>query len=79
MKCVVFKFLSQGLRVFSIGLFIILIGSCNGPGVNANVDTVSSGVINISVDETFQPVIDSEIKVFEALYPNAKIIAHYKP
>jgi phosphate transport system substrate-binding protein len=36
-------------------------------------------MIHISVDESFKPVIDSQIQVFEALYPKAKIIAEYKP
>jgi phosphate transport system substrate-binding protein len=31
------------------------------------------------VDETFQPVIDSQIKVFLSQHPDARIIAHYKP
>ena len=44
-----------------------------------DIDTVDSGTIHISVDESFKPVIDSEIMVFEALHPNAKIIAEYKP
>lgn len=42
-------------------------------------NTAHSGVIHISVDESFKPVIDSQIKVFESSYPDAKIIAHYKP
>ncbi len=42
-------------------------------------DTPTDGTINISVDESFKPVIDSEIKVFESSFPNAHIIAHYKP
>ncbi|MCW3093844.1 MAG: hypothetical protein JWP81_4913 [Ferruginibacter sp.] len=42
-------------------------------------DTLTSGTIHISVDESFKPVIDEQIKVFEGSYPNAKIIAHYKP
>ncbi len=37
------------------------------------------GIIHISVDESFKPVIDSEIMVYEALNPQAKIIAEYKP
>lgn len=44
-----------------------------------DVDTPSSGTIHISVDESFKPVIDSQIQVFEALNPKAKIIADYKP
>jgi phosphate transport system substrate-binding protein len=43
-----------------------------------DIDTYDSGTIHISVDESFRPVIDSEIQVFEALHPKAKIIAEYK-
>jgi phosphate transport system substrate-binding protein len=37
-----------------------------------------SGTINISIDETFKPVIAEQIKVFESSYPDAKINASYK-
>ncbi len=43
-----------------------------------DIDTYDSGTIHISVDESFRPVIDSEIQVFEALHPKAKILAEYK-
>jgi phosphate transport system substrate-binding protein len=46
---------------------------------NSSKDTPTMGTINISVDESFRPVIDSEIKVFESSFPNAHIIVHYKP
>src|SRR6266446_3671386 len=60
--------------------FLFLTGnSCNGPNVRTDIDTPRSGVIHISVDESFKPVIDSQIQVFEALYPEAKVIADYKP
>ncbi len=42
-------------------------------------DTGTSGIIHISVDETFKPIIEEQIRVFEAFWPKAKIIAHYKP
>ena len=42
-------------------------------------DSPTSGTINISVDESFKPVIEEQIKVYEATYPGTKIIAHYKP
>ena len=58
---------------------VLLFSKCNnGPVVYRN-DTVNSGTIHISVDESFKPVIDSQIKVFESSFPNAKIVAHYKP
>jgi phosphate transport system substrate-binding protein len=58
---------------------VLLFSKCNnGPVVYRN-DTLNSGTIHISVDESFQPVIDSQIKVFESSFPKAKIVAHYKP
>ena len=63
----------------SVYLLLIFFCSCSGPHKRSDTDTANSGLIHISVDESFKPVIDSEIQVFEALYPKAKIIAEYKP
>jgi phosphate transport system substrate-binding protein len=53
---------------------------CGGsPQKTQDDETLSSGLIHISVDESFRPVIDSQIRVFEASYPNGRIVAHYKP
>jgi phosphate transport system substrate-binding protein len=41
-------------------------------------ETMVSGTIHISVDESFKPVIDSQIRVFESLNAGAHIIVHYK-
>ena len=64
------------LQLLVIGFFI---SSCGGPNQRTDMDTPEKGVIHISVDESFKPVIDSQIQVFEALNPQAKIIAEYKP
>jgi phosphate transport system substrate-binding protein len=45
---------------------------------NLATDSPTFGTINISVDETFKPVIEEQIKVYEASYPGTNIIAHYK-
>ena len=66
---------TQVLALFSI---FILTG-CSGRNERTDLDTTDSGTIRISVDESFKPVIDSQIQVFESLYPKAKIIADYKP
>ena len=42
-------------------------------------DTISSGTIHISVDESFKPVIDEQITMYQEAYPGTRIIAHYKP
>ncbi|MBX2922304.1 MAG: substrate-binding domain-containing protein [Chitinophagaceae bacterium] len=41
-------------------------------------DDLKSGTIHISADESFKPIIDSQIKVFMSQYPDATIIPHYK-
>jgi len=42
-------------------------------------DTIGKGTIDISADETYQPVIDEQKKVFDSLYPEAHVTIHYKP
>jgi phosphate transport system substrate-binding protein len=62
-----------------IGLVVgWLLAGCGGCATKGTRETPTNGAINISVDESFRPVIDSEIKVFESSFPNAKIIPHYK-
>jgi phosphate transport system substrate-binding protein len=56
----------------------VLFNSC-GSNTPVNEESLSKGIIHISVDESFKPVIDSQVKVFESSYPEAKIIVHYKP
>ncbi len=41
-------------------------------------DTMTSGTINVSADETFQPVIEEQLKVFDSSYPDAHINITYK-
>ena len=63
-----------------VGVFLIFVFSgCTGLHERTDTDRANSGMIHISVDESFKPVIDSQIQVFEALYPQTKIIAEYKP
>ncbi|HEY0677522.1 MAG TPA: substrate-binding domain-containing protein [Chitinophagaceae bacterium] len=66
------------LRRLSWLVIVVFFWSCGNEQGTGTRDTTTSGTIHISVDETFKPIIDSQIKVFEASYPNAKIIAHYK-
>jgi phosphate transport system substrate-binding protein len=51
-------------------------GCHTGPRIP--VETPISGTIHISVDESFKPVIDSQLKVFESSFPDAHIIVDYK-
>jgi len=61
-----------------IGLAFSGLAAGCGSGNKTPQETPTSGTINISVDESFRPVIDSEIKVFESSFPNVHINVHYK-
>lgn len=63
---------------FTVCVVVFLISSCKEQKKEI-YDTAVKGTINISVDETFKPVISEEIKVYESSYPDAHIIAEYKP
>src|SRR6266700_6143562 len=68
------------LIVLFAGLELFLLPSCKSNNKrNIPEETTSSGTIQISVDGSFKPVIDSEIQVFESQHPDARIIVHYKP
>ena len=59
-------------------LLIAALFSCEERGKDGKVlDTVTTGTINIMVDEGYQPVITSCIDVFDSIYRTAKINALY--
>lgn len=47
--------------------------------VKKPADTLTQGNIEIAADETFRPVIQEELKVFDSSFPEGHITAHYKP
>ena len=71
------------VRFLTIMAVVLLVVSCNPNKKKAKViagdDTINSGTIHVSVDESFAPIIDSQIKVFMSLNPKTRIIPHYKP
>lgn len=60
-------------------LLCFLCAACNNNTLTEPTDSYKQGTIHISCDESFKPVIDAEIEVYEASFPDTKIIAHYKP
>jgi len=53
--------------------------SCLSRGPKALDETPTRGNITISVDESFQPIIDTEVYTFTSLYQNAFVKPVYKP
>lgn len=74
------KHLTNLVFSFMVLLFSLNFCACKSGGKKEGIkDTPKSGTIHISVDESFRPVIEDAIKVYEGSYPQAHIIAHYKP
>lgn len=60
-----------------IGLVtLVVLSACNSKS-KGPTDTYSSGVVSIAADESFEPIIQEEIEVFESLYPLAGIVPRY--
>lgn len=66
----------KGLRLYHLVILLLAAGlqACAGGGEdNSN----TAGEVTISVDETLSPVIEEELKVFHADYPEATITPMY--
>jgi phosphate transport system substrate-binding protein len=59
-------------------LILVFINGCKSDEHQPS-DTYNKGIIHISCDESFKPVIDAEVAVYESSYPDTKIVVHYKP
>ncbi len=64
-----------------IYIFLSIITACNGGAekIDPSLDTRFSGKINISADESFKPVIEAQVQVYESSYSDAKLNVSYKP
>ena len=61
-----------------IGATVLMVFSaCNSKPKDGRTDTYSSGVIEIAADQSFEPIIQEEIDVFEGLNPLAGIVPRY--
>ena len=58
-------------------LLIGIVGSCADKPKGGRTDTYSSGAISFASDESFSPIIDEQIQVFESIYRDAKVTPIY--
>jgi phosphate transport system substrate-binding protein len=63
----------------AIVLCTIIFGCGPAKPRSTETDTPTSGRINISVDESFSLLFDTQIYTFQSLYPKAQVNAAYKP
>jgi phosphate transport system substrate-binding protein len=51
----------------------------SGDGHEAPTDTPTSGTVAVSVDETFAPILESQVDTFQKLYTGATVNVTYQP
>ncbi len=57
-------------------LSVLYFSSCSEEG---DKDNQTSGNIKVSIDETYKPIMEEQLKIFLSRYPDARIKAEYKP
>lgn len=64
----------------AIAVVVLVIVSCRNPmGQQPINESPTRGSINMSIDESFQLLYDTQLYTFQSFYPDAKIVAAYKP
>ena len=59
-------------------IFLTALGACqNKSKSEGRTDTYASGEMTVMCDESFSPIINEEIKVFHATYPDAQVTPEY--
>ena len=68
-------------KLFYIFIIILIVVSCKSYKEKENElpDTEYRGKINVSADETFKPIVDELVKVYESNNRDTKINVDYKP
>ena len=60
-------------------MLLLLVPGCHDKNANISTgDSPVSGTIHISVDESFRPVMEAQIQMYESSFPGTHIIAAYK-
>jgi phosphate transport system substrate-binding protein len=68
------------MRSTFFAFFLVFLAfGCSNEKQYAPQDTLTSGKIRISAEESFKPILEEEIKVFKSLNPQADFIVEYKP
>lgn len=60
-------------------LCAFILAGCGEEKVEEERDNYYKGTVHISCDESFKPVIDAQIEVYQNSFPDTRIIVHYKP
>lgn len=65
----------------TVAIMVLLMAACTQkkPNKDGRTDTTTSGKTTFACDESFSPIIEEQKEVYEALYPNTKLVPNYIP
>ena len=66
----------KSYAILLLAASVLVIAGCNNS--DGPTDTPTSGDITISIDESFQPIMDSQVYTFEKIYKYANLNPEYK-
>jgi len=72
------RFVRKFLAILCLPLLAVMFASCADEGPKGPTDTLTSGTIEIAVDETYRPIVEQQLKVFDSSFPDAHVKASYK-
>lgn len=64
-------------NLVGLTLLSVMLATCADKPKSGRTDTYSSGAISFASDESFSPIIDEEVQVFESIYRDAKLTPIY--
>lgn len=65
-------------NIIFFSLLLLSLSACQSGVSDQEVQSLTQGRVNLAVDETFAPILDDLLMVFESTYPDAKVIPNYK-
>jgi phosphate transport system substrate-binding protein len=69
----------KGICLGLVFLYALAIAGCGNEPSKTDKDNYYQGTVHISCDESFKPVIDAQVAVYQNSFPDTKIVVHYKP
>ena len=63
--------------IFMIAALLVFCNCTGQKSKNARTDTYASGKMTLMCDESFSPIVEEELAVFHAMYPDAHVTAKY--
>ena len=77
----VYRKIDHQIFIIPVLCLLLLVIGCKSykEKEDALPDNRNKGSINVSADESFKPVIDEMVQVYEANHPGTRIIVQYKP